>query len=183
VESLVQLYPELMLKKENFLNSKEGWKAPENQRKFFDEFANSKNFNPLDAENWYSVNSNEIIRAGGQSLLHYYNGSYIRALEKLYPELTLKKENFLNSNEGWKVSKNQRKFFDGFARSKNFNPLDAQQWYSVTRNDIISAGGLGPLRYYNNSHIEALLKLYPELLLKRRNFLESKGGRRTLVGE
>ncbi len=32
-------------------------------RKFFDEFAKSKNFNPLDSERWYAVTKKEILRA------------------------------------------------------------------------------------------------------------------------
>ncbi len=34
---------------------------------------------------------------------------------------------------------NQRKFFDTFARSKKFNPLDAENWRSVSHDDIIRA--------------------------------------------
>jgi len=79
------------------LNAKKQWKAPANQRIFFDEFARSKKFNPLDAENWYSVTRREIKAAGGSSLLSYYNGSHIRALVRLYPELMLKFEKFLKS--------------------------------------------------------------------------------------
>jgi hypothetical protein len=33
------------------------------RRKFFDEFAKSKNFDPLDAERWYSISGREIIKA------------------------------------------------------------------------------------------------------------------------
>jgi hypothetical protein len=35
----------------------------EKRRKFFDEFAKSKNFNPLDAENWYSITKAQILQA------------------------------------------------------------------------------------------------------------------------
>jgi len=175
IKALVTLYPELTLKKENFFRSKKGWKALGNQRKFFDTFAESKNFNPLDAENWYSITYNEIVRAGGNGLLGYYNGSHIKALLTLYPELILKRANFFQSEQGWKARGNQRKFFDGFARSKNFNPLEAESWYSVTHKEIIQAGGRGTLHYYNHSHINALLELYPELMLKKENFLQSKG--------
>jgi len=65
-----------------------------NARKFLNEFAESKKFNPLDAEKWYSVTKKEIITAGGGRLLLNYNGSYIKALVKLFPELKLQKENF-----------------------------------------------------------------------------------------
>ncbi len=41
--------------------------------------------------------------------------------------------------EGWKASQNQRKFCDAFARSKKFNPLDSEKWYSVTRYELSKA--------------------------------------------
>jgi len=170
IEALMQLYPELKLKKGHFFLSKKIWKA----RKFFDGFARSRKFNPLDAEKWYSVTHNEIIRAGGGKLLLSYNGSHIRSLMQVYPELMLKKGNFVMSKIGWKAPANQRNFFDGFARSKNFNPLDVEKWHSVTRDEIRRAGGRMVLSYYNGSHIQALVKLYPELMLKR-DFLRSKG--------
>jgi len=94
---------------------------------------------------------------------------------KLYPELVLKKGNFLKSKKGWKIPQNQKKFLDTFARSKNFNPLDAENWYSVTHHDIMKAGGSSLLKYYNRSHVEALVKLYPELILQKENFLQFKG--------
>jgi len=129
----------------------------------------------LDTENWYSITNREIKIAGGRSLLDYYNGSHIKALMKLYPELLLKQGKFFQSTKGWKVPGNQRKFFDAFARSQKFNPLSTKNWYSVTRNEIIRAGGCGLLQYYNGSHIKALVKLYPELMLKKENFVKLRG--------
>jgi len=158
------------------LNFLEKWKAVKNQRNFFDLFARSKNFNPLEAENWYSVTLKEIMKAGGRGLLNIYNGSHIKALMQLYPELTLEKRNFWKSESGWKVPRIQRNFFDEFARSKKFSPLDANNWYSVTLSEVITAGGGSLLQYYNGSHIKALVTLYPELMLKKRNFLKSKKG-------
>jgi len=163
----VKLYPELMLKREKFFKSKEGWKVPANQRNFFERFARSKKFNPLDAENWYSVTHKEIIRAGGGGVLNYYHGSHVKALVKLYPELMLKRENFWKSRKGWKAPAYQRKFFEGFARSKKFNLLDAEKWYSITRREIKRAGGSGLLKHNNGSHIKALVKLCPELPEKK----------------
>jgi len=101
-----------MLKAGNFLKSKKGWKSPENQRKFLDTFARSKKFNPMDAENWHYVTHDEIVRAGGSSLVGYYNGSLIKALVKLYPEL---QESLCQSREGWKLSGTERKLIDQFA--------------------------------------------------------------------
>lgn len=36
------------------------WKSPTNRRQFFERFANEKNFDALIADNWYSVQVNDI---------------------------------------------------------------------------------------------------------------------------
>jgi len=173
MKALTKLYPELKLKKDKFYLCKDGWNLPQQRRKFFDDFAKSKQFDPLDAERWYSIEKKEIRKAGGNGIINYYKRSYITALVKLYPELKLKKDNFLLSNEGWKSKARQRKFFDDFAKSKQFDPLDAEKWYSITRKEISINGGRSMLKYYNGSHIEALTKLYPGLMLKKKNFFLS----------
>jgi len=107
-------------------------------------------------------------------LLARYNGSHIKALVKLYPELTLK-ESFWMSKVGWKAPEKGRIFFDGFARSRNFNPLVAENWNSVTGDEIRRVvpivSGRGFLSHYKGSHIIALKKLYPELTWKGSRFL------------
>jgi hypothetical protein len=40
-----------------------GLRKVENRRKFFDEFAKSQNFHPLDAEKWYRVTGQQIKKA------------------------------------------------------------------------------------------------------------------------
>jgi len=137
----------------------------------------------LDAEKWYSVNESKIRKAGGGGLLWQYNGSHIKALIELYPEIILKERDFLRSKWGWKETEKQRKFFDEFARSKNFNPLDSEKWYFVSQQEIHKAGGSGLLNYYEGSHIKALMKLYPELILKKSNFRTMRKGLRTQVKE
>jgi len=170
ITALIKLYPELKLKKKFFSHAR--WRAPQLQRKFFDEFAKSNGFDPLDENQWYSVTSKQINRAGGGSaILKYYKGSHIAALIKLYPEVIFQKERFF---EVWKIPHERRKFFDEFATSKQFDPLDSGKWYSVTRRDILKAGGRGVLPYYEDSHITALAEVYPELKLKRDCFFGSK---------
>jgi len=172
IMALVQLYPELMLKKDIFLRSKKGWKLSENQRKFFDTFARSKKFNPLDAEKWYCISFKDVLRAGGRGLLQYHK-SHVEAIMKAYPELALKKEYFCRSRDVWKIPENRRKFFDSFAISNHFNPLNAAKWCSVSYRHLRKAGARSVLNYYNGSHIKALISLYPELRLKRENFFKS----------
>ncbi len=47
----------------NQINLSVEGKDPTNRRNFFDTFASSKNFDPLDPEKWYSVTKSEIRRA------------------------------------------------------------------------------------------------------------------------
>ena len=95
----------------------------------------------------------------------------------------------------WKTLEQHRTFFDKLAQSKQFNPLDAAKWFSITRSDVTIAvcsfssklqnitvnylsfqkGGRGLLHYYDHSHITALIKLYPELKLKAEQFSVCRG--------
>jgi len=146
-------------------------------RRFFDKFANSRQFNPLDSQKWYAISKKDLIKAGGSGILNvYYKGSYIKALTKVYPELSLQKKNFLGSKrEGkWKSATKCRKFFDTFAAVKQFNPLDSQKWYLVSNKDVVKAGGSGILNHYQGSHIKALIKLYPEISLQQEGFSTQK---------
>jgi len=36
----------------------------------------------------------------------------------------------------WAEAENCRKLFDGFAKERQFNPLDPNNWYSVTSSDF-----------------------------------------------
>jgi len=87
-------------------------------------------------------------------------------LTSIYPDLNLKKDNFLFSNEGWKALERQRNFLDEFARANYFDPLDADQWKLISTKDIVAAGGSGMLYYYNRSLPAALNNLYPNLTLR-----------------
>jgi len=183
INALIDIFPELKFEREQFLKVKDrDWKDLENRRKFFDNFAKSRKFSPLDADKWYSTTNNHIRLGGGRSILHYYKGSHFQALMKLYPELGLQREKFVNYKAGdWKSVRAQRKFFDDFARSKKFNPLDASVWYSILLRDILKAGGSGLLEYHKKSHIRALIKLYPELMLQKSSFINVKNRKQAKI--
>jgi len=97
-------------------------------------------------------------------LLAHYNGSHIKAIIDLYPEIDLKQENFSHhADNNWKDPINRRAFFDTLAKSKKFDPLEAKKWSTVSYKDVIQAGGGGILHYYNGSHTKALKNLFTEL--------------------
>src|ERR1700678_1041195 len=97
------------------------------------------------------------IFQGGLDVLRYYNGSLFRALTKAYPALCFNCESsvyykgtflvfifsfqnlldWLLRSDGWTVLRRLRKLFDDFAESKQFDPLDSENWYSVFRKDIV----------------------------------------------
>lgn len=51
-----------------------------NRRQFFEEFAAKKGFNPLSAENWYSVNRKDILK----KRVKYLADVFLRAYELIY---------------------------------------------------------------------------------------------------
>jgi len=73
------------------------WSLRETRRNFFDNFANGKNFDPSDTEHWYSITLKDILSAGGVGVLYHHKRSHIEALIDLYPELSMKRNMFLNS--------------------------------------------------------------------------------------
>jgi len=162
-------------KRRNFGTAQTNGETLWKEENFFDQFAISKDFNPLDSEKWYFISKKEVKSAGGLGILEYYNGSHIRAITQLYPELMLQGEKFLNSHTrsrggNWRDPQARRVFFDNFATSRLFSPLDAEKWCSISRKDILTAGGSGILEYYKKSHFNALKELYPELKLQNRFF-------------
>jgi hypothetical protein len=73
------------------------------------------------------------VPQGGVGVLRYYGGSHIRALIALYPELNLKEEKF---SIHWGYLTKRRRCADEFAKSRNFNPLDPEKWYTVSKEEF-----------------------------------------------
>jgi len=174
IKALIDNYPEINLKKEKFKES--NLKQITNQNSFFDDFAKSKNFNPQDLLNWYSVTIQDILQAGGADILSLHQGSLKRALSQQYSELNFKIEKFLKyRDQKWKISADRRKFFDRLAKSRNFDSLVSYRWYSINYQDVVKEkGGSGVLSYHNGSHVQALIDLYPDLELQPQNFSNYK---------
>jgi len=168
VRALIEIYRDLKFIKQK-LCLKGKWQDPQKRRQFFDEFAASQLFNPLDTEKWYSIRRKDFADAGGESLLqNYFKGSFIEALIQVYPQLNFQKDQFVNWRRGsWKDPQLRRKFFDEFAASKKFNPLDAKMWYCFSSTEIRRAGGRGILGYYGDSLLTALRHLYREVKFRK----------------
>jgi hypothetical protein len=148
----------------------DGWRM----RVFFDQFACINKFDPKVPENWYRVTYNDIVVFGGEGVLKHFGRSHVKALCTLYPSIGIIPTKFRNrNNKDWTDPCKRRQFFDDFAKLKQFNPLEAEHWGTVTRQDVISAGGRSALYYYRNSHITALISLYPETGLHKGIFVRN----------
>jgi len=194
-KALISLYPELNFQMEKFsshkLQDNEGkeesgestickaeqkclnYKDKTKRREFFDRIAKTNKFDALDSHNWKTFTRRDIIAQGGAAILKHYKGSFIKALQDLYPELKLQQNKLTKKVRNWKNSRKRKEFFDLFAKTNNFNPMEVHKWYKVTRRDIINAGGKGLLKYHKESHIQALIDLYPALKLKKDQFPNS----------
>lgn len=87
----------------------------------------------------------------------------------------------------WNDPQNRRLFFENFARSKGFDPLQASRWYSVTIADLAGVkvninshvlysqfqGATTVLRHYNKSIPAALMDVFPDIGLEKKKFQSS----------
>jgi len=134
------------------------WTHLENQREFFDSFAAIHGIeHPSD---WSAVTKKLIEREGGRPILKQYPSLH-SALLSVYPE----HEEIFNDSKfrmpllHWQDMKNQRQFFDNFAKKNGItHPSD---WKHVTQKQVIQQGGSLILQQYP-SLISALEAIYPE---------------------
>lgn len=119
-------------------------------------------------------------------MLDYYNGSLVKALEDIYPNIGLRREMFaflhrmllffplfyscpsdfhtLFIGGYWSEPKNRKRFFDEFARDSNFDPLVPENWYSVTTNEIEQRKVFSPLSFSPLLHF-LILPLLPSPII------------------
>eukprot|EP00026_Physarum_polycephalum_P001152 Phypoly_transcript_01153.p1 GENE.Phypoly_transcript_01153~~Phypoly_transcript_01153.p1 ORF type:complete len:800 (+),score=123.64 Phypoly_transcript_01153:87-2486(+) len=178
MHAIVDVYPELQLDERRFaVMPRYYWHNPKNRRNFLNSFAKSREFDPLIAENWYSITKDAILtEKSGRSFLLYFRGSLFSALSEVYPRVrfdeVMFERNFANF---WQSEKNRRGFFDQFAKSNGFDPLVAANWHSISRSTILrTKSGGSVLNFYGGSMVKALLTLYPDIGLEKRQFATTR---------
>lgn len=91
-----------------------------------------------------------LICKQGQSVLNYHNENFVEALVDLFPEVSFDLSRFrskgllwlcnrmiiLFAAKRWQNKSNQKKFFEGFAKERNFDPDIPENWYSVRAAEI-----------------------------------------------
>eukprot|EP00026_Physarum_polycephalum_P003261 Phypoly_transcript_03271.p1 GENE.Phypoly_transcript_03271~~Phypoly_transcript_03271.p1 ORF type:complete len:688 (+),score=73.27 Phypoly_transcript_03271:396-2459(+) len=144
-----------------------------NLRLFFENIAKSRNFDPLIAENWYSL-TNKVVESykGGDYALKIFNSSLSTAIDQIFPEICIDKSRFKHVYQRyWFDIRNRRKFFESYAAKHNFDPLVPENWYSVLKESIIKEGGRGIIDFYPQSNVRAaILHAFPDIGLDQNKY-------------
>eukprot|EP00026_Physarum_polycephalum_P001631 Phypoly_transcript_01633.p1 GENE.Phypoly_transcript_01633~~Phypoly_transcript_01633.p1 ORF type:complete len:1064 (+),score=132.57 Phypoly_transcript_01633:31-3192(+) len=160
-EALVDLFPEVSFDLNSFAAQ---YRNPESRKNLFIQYAKRNSFDALIASNWYPQIHGVLQTPGSSVVLSYYNGSVVRALAALFPNLSFDKSKFHYPNQIWQQEGNRRKLFEQYALANNFDPLKPNNWYSQSRTNIIAFKGVrAALEYHQKSVAQALVDLFPEI--------------------
>jgi len=150
------------------------WHEPDTRRKFFENYAKQKGFNPLIPENWYNQAHIRLLGQQARRVIPFHRYSVGQALVELFPEIGLQKSLF-TSQHRWNVSVERRNFFESYAKQNRFDPLIPENWYNVSTKKLLAKkGGMTILGYYSNSIPKALQNLFPEMLFDKTKYCSSK---------
>eukprot|EP00026_Physarum_polycephalum_P001092 Phypoly_transcript_01093.p1 GENE.Phypoly_transcript_01093~~Phypoly_transcript_01093.p1 ORF type:complete len:1197 (+),score=192.21 Phypoly_transcript_01093:78-3668(+) len=176
VKCLQHLFPELALdtRKFPFLHQNY-WNEERNRRHFFEVLAQKKGMDPLEPEDWYSLDPKEIIKfKSAKVVLSFYDGNYVKALLHLFPELDLEKDRFkftILPENFWVESDHRKKLFLDFAKSRSFDPLVPDNWYPISASEFIeSKDAETVLLFHGGSLPKALVHAFPDIGLDKTKF-------------
>eukprot|EP00026_Physarum_polycephalum_P001637 Phypoly_transcript_01639.p1 GENE.Phypoly_transcript_01639~~Phypoly_transcript_01639.p1 ORF type:complete len:968 (+),score=84.26 Phypoly_transcript_01639:164-3067(+) len=136
------------------------YESVEERKSFFDNFASTQGFDPLNPDNWSTVSSHSLVQSlEYKRILSFYGGKLYDCLVQLYPDIGLQHDKF---------NKKYRLFFDRFAASQNFDPLVPDNWYHVHIIDHLFRlqGFLSIIKYYRGKFAECLIQAYPNIALQ-----------------
>jgi len=101
-----------------------------------------------------------------RGLLRHYGNNLTRALMELFPNIGLEKKKLLMLAP-FQYTDKRREFFLKFARDHEFDPLDPENWYLVSRKDLLSTKGGYGIWWHYPSLSRALIELFPEVKFDR----------------
>eukprot|EP00026_Physarum_polycephalum_P001731 Phypoly_transcript_01733.p1 GENE.Phypoly_transcript_01733~~Phypoly_transcript_01733.p1 ORF type:complete len:1003 (+),score=155.23 Phypoly_transcript_01733:421-3009(+) len=159
-KALADLFPDIGIDITAF--SRPSWHQAQKRKRFFETYAKTRKFDPNVAENWYPQDLDEISKLPWASvIISYHKGQVAQALLDLFPDIGLKKSKLAPS---WDTEEARRKFFVKYAKSNNFDPLLAENWYSQSRYKIMhNKGANNVLLRHGNSVAKALVDLFPSV--------------------
>jgi hypothetical protein len=153
------------------------WKRKAHQKQFFDWL--SVQLGIEQQEDWYAVNTRDVGRLKGYSLLHQFGASLSSTLSAVYDEFEWCPWLFSRTgNNFWNKPENHRKCADWIAQ--RFGVSNYTDWYSLTHNQLKDVGAEGILYRHNNSLFKMLCTAYPEYEWKKTHLLSE--GHRSVYG-
>jgi hypothetical protein len=130
------------------------WEDIESHKDFFDWLA--KELGISNKEDWEKISKSAVEERGGSALLdRYYGGSVKRALATVYEDPTFLQQRLL------KPLSDQREYLDWLGAQLNIGKK--QEWYRITKSQLIEKGGGALLTLYGNCVSKVLQHVYPEL--------------------
>eukprot|EP00026_Physarum_polycephalum_P000846 Phypoly_transcript_00847.p1 GENE.Phypoly_transcript_00847~~Phypoly_transcript_00847.p1 ORF type:complete len:1309 (+),score=236.62 Phypoly_transcript_00847:226-3927(+) len=169
-KALKELFPNIGLDTSQFWSKKISWADHRKRRIFFEKYAKENGFDPLSADSWYSHKENLFQIKGTTAILRYHDNSVAKVLIDLFPEIDFNPSKLIIKTK-YPDAKARRKFFETFAKENNFDPLVPENWYSQTKQQIISTkNGLLSVLYYKGEVPEAIADVFPNIGIDKTKF-------------
>jgi len=114
-------------------------------------------------EDWYKINTNMICKNRGGGLLpRYYNGSPIKFLKQVYPDIQWLPWKMTSApNKFWNDMVNQKLFTEWLFNKLGYTSM--KDWYKITRYIICKNYGSGLLSLkYKYSSSKMITSIYPD---------------------
>ena len=161
INFILKVYPDykwLMWKFNSVL--KGYWKNKDNHKIYGDWLFQEQGYTNM--EDWYKITKDKISdNYGGGLFTDYYQNSLIKFLKEIYPEYEwLEWKHISTPNGYWKDIKNVKKYANWLFQKKDYTKME--DWYKLSRQDIVDNHGAGLLHNYNSSHIYFLKDIYKE---------------------
>eukprot|EP01114_Cavostelium_apophysatum_P005575 TRINITY_DN16765_c0_g1_i1.p1 TRINITY_DN16765_c0_g1~~TRINITY_DN16765_c0_g1_i1.p1 ORF type:complete len:534 (-),score=82.26 TRINITY_DN16765_c0_g1_i1:2-1603(-) len=136
-----------------------GWDSEARQRQFFDDIAPQLPINSW--KDWYRISHTELIERGGAPLLHHFE-SHMQAIIQVLREHPFQLVLFEHiPSTYWKQTSNHKEYLDSMERFLEMKTWE--EWYGVNPETLLQrVPSFGTLLCRYNTHIAALMQIYPE---------------------
>ena len=135
------------------------WKDRKNHKIYMDWFRLQLGYK--NHEDWYNISVKDIRNNDGGGLLQYYNNSPSQLLKSVYPKKNWLPWKFTHTPMGyWDDIENHKIYMDWLGTQLGYKILE--DWYKISKKDIINNDGGGLLHYYNCSPSRLVISVYPE---------------------
>jgi hypothetical protein len=141
------------------------WNNPTNQRKYLDDLGKKLGF--VGKDDWYNITLKHVLENGGSALLRIYGNSPANFVKSVYLEHPWDDSKFNTKQGKYKL------FLDRLGHQLEFKQME--DWYLITKEQILENGGAGILSKHNNSPSEMVMSVYNQHQWELSKFLFKKG--------